>query len=131
MLFLPLARYSHVQNLSHLLVKIFCCILAPGDYTAVTVVLTFTPMESRVCYNVSVGNDVVYEGPEDFELVLRSNDNLINLSPDIALITILDDDGNNLYLVTIFIIMQMILRYIHTYRLYALYLLLIYTNLLN
>ena len=98
---------------------------------AVTVVLTFTPMENRVCYNVSIGNDVVYEGPEDFGVELRSNDNLINLSPDRAQITILDDDGNNLLLVTIFIIMQMNLRYIHTYRLFTLYLLLIYTNLLN
>ena len=85
----------------------FYCILAPGDYTAVTVVLTFTPMESRVCYNVSIGNDVVYEGPEDFEVELRSNDNLINLSPDAAQITIVDDDGNNFFLVAIFIIMQM------------------------
>ena len=129
MLFLPLARYSRDQVLSHFLVII--CILAPDDYTAVTVVLTFTPMESRVCYNVSIENDVVYEGPDDFEVVLRSNDNLINLSPDTALITIVDDDGNNLFLVTIFIIMQMILLYIHIYRLYAFYLLLIYTNLLN
>ena len=91
-------------------------ILAPGDYTAVTVVLTFTSMESRVCYNVSIGNDIVYEGLEDFEVELRSNDNLINLSPDTALITIVDDDGNNLLLVTIFIIMHTNLRYVHTYR---------------
>ena len=75
----------------------FYCILAPGDYTAVTVVLTFTPMESRVCYNVSIGNDVVYEGSEDCEVELRSNDNLINLSPNAAQITIVDDDGNNFF----------------------------------
>ena len=113
-----LARYSCDQFCPIFKLFTFDYILAPGDYTAATVVLTFTPMESRVCYNVSIGNDVVYEGPEDFEVGLRSNDSLINLSPDRALITIVDDDGNNLFLVTIFIIMQLTLWHVHTYRLF-------------
>ena len=79
-------------------------ISAPNDYTAFTVVLTFTPMETRVCYNVNIENDVVYEGPEDFLIGLSTMDARIDLAPDSARITIVDDDGNNLLLVTIFIV---------------------------
>ena len=55
-------------------------------------------------YNVSIRNDVVYEGPEDFLVGLSTTDARIDLDPDSARITIVDDDGKNLSLVTLFIV---------------------------
>ena len=62
-------------------------------------------METRLCYNVSIENDVVYEGPEDFLVGLSTTVARIDLDPDSARIRIIDDDGNNLLLVTIFIVL--------------------------
>ena len=57
-----------------------------------------------MCFNVSIGNDVVYEGPEDFLIGLSTMDARIDLAPDSARITIVDNDGNSLLLVIIFIV---------------------------
>ena len=47
---------------------------------------------------MSIENDVVYEGPEDFLVGLSNTDVRIDLDPDSARIRIVDDDGNNLLL---------------------------------
>ena len=74
----------------------FYSISAPGDYTAFTVVLTFTPMETRLCYNVSIRNDDISEDSEDFLVGLSTTDASVDLTPSTARITIVDEnDGNN------------------------------------
>ena len=55
-----------------------------------------------MCYNVSIESDDVYERQEDFLVGLSTTDARIDLAPDSARITIVDNDGNSLLLVTIF-----------------------------
>ena len=57
-----------------------------------------------MCSNISIENDALYEGPEDFLVRLSTTDTRVDLIPDTARITIEDDDGNNILLVTMFLI---------------------------
>ena len=62
-------------------------------------------METRLCNNVSIGNDVISEDPEDFLVVLSTTDARVDLAPNTSRITIEDDDdGNNLLQFTIFLL---------------------------
>ena len=61
-------------------------------------------METRLCNNVSIGNDVISEDPEDFLVELSTTDTRVDLTPNTARITIVDDDGKNLLLFTIFLL---------------------------
>lgn len=68
--------------------------LAPSDYGANTVFLTFTPTATRMCFRVNITNDDNSEDLEDFQARLSSTDSSVDVTPDTAVITIRDDDGN-------------------------------------
>ena len=65
---------------------------APGDYDAVAEVLTFSTSVNRVCRNVSSVEDDIFEEDEDFTLTLTTADGSVDLNPDEANVTIIDDD---------------------------------------
>ena len=66
---------------------------APGDYDAITEVLIFSASVTRICRNVSSVEDDILEEDEDFTLTLTTTDGSVNLNPDEANVTIIDDDG--------------------------------------
>ena len=57
--------------------------------------LTFTPTEPRRCRNVMTVEDSDSEGDEDIPLELTTIQSGVNLDPDMATVTILDDDGKH------------------------------------
>ena len=70
--------------------------IAPMDYEALNVDLTFVPGEiPRVCDNVTVLNDDISENPEDFFVTLSTTDPSAEVDPDrdVATATINDLDG--------------------------------------
>ena len=53
-------------------------------------------METRLCKNVSIENDILSEDSEEFLVGLSTMDTRVDLTPSTARITIVDDnDGNN------------------------------------
>ena len=67
--------------------------LAPADFIEVSEDLTFTPTEPRQCRNVTTVEDSDAENDEDFPLGLSTGQSGVNLNPDTATVTILDNDG--------------------------------------
>ena len=65
---------------------------APSDYTTFAEMLTFTPMDSRFCYNMTVINDQLFEGQEDFTVTLSTSAPSVSVQPETAIIIITDDD---------------------------------------
>ena len=68
---------------------------APGDYTARSdVTVTFAPTETEQEVTVSISNDVVYEGAEEFrgQIRLPLNSERVQLGTSQATVTISDDD---------------------------------------
>ena len=65
---------------------------APGDYDAVVEFLTFSASVNRICRNVSTVEDAILEEDEDFTLTLTTTDGSVDLNPDEATVTIIDDD---------------------------------------
>ena len=58
--------------------------------------LTFSPSSTRTTIIVNITNDDAYELTETFRATLSFNENSIQfviLSPDAAIATIMDDDG--------------------------------------
>ena len=47
---------------------------------------------NRICRNVSSAEDDILEEDEDFTLTLTTTDGSVNLSPDEATVTIINDD---------------------------------------
>ena len=77
-------------------------------------------METRLCNNVSIENDILSEDSEEFLVGLSTMDTRVDLTPSSARITILDDnDGNNLFLFTLFIIFGRLTYNVHMYRLFT------------
>ena len=69
-------------------------ILDPEDYTSILQSIIFSPTSDPiVCINVSIANDVISEGPQQFGAVLTTTDNSVALSPEMATIEIDDEDG--------------------------------------
>ena len=66
------------------------------DYEAVNASLTFTEMNSSVCFDITIEDDDVAEAPEECFNVVLSNPgpqpNLI-LMPQVASVCILENDG--------------------------------------
>ena len=62
-----------------------------GDFTTLSIVLTFDPATSRLCKNITITDDNVPENDETFTVILT--DSGITLSPDTATVTIVDNDG--------------------------------------
>ena len=68
---------------------------SPDDYQETSETLTFSESVQVQCVNVSLADDDVLEGVEEFEGVLDAGDEeRINLSPERTLVMITDDDGN-------------------------------------
>ena len=77
-------------------------------------------METRLCKNVSIENDILSEDSEEFLVGLSTMDTRVDLTPSTARITIVDDnDGNNLFIYTLFIIFGRLTYYIHMCRLFT------------
>ena len=68
---------------------------APGvDFEYIDNSLEFTPGGAdTVCTNIPIQDDSTQEGSEDFSVVLGTPSGVISGSPDIATVTITDDDG--------------------------------------
>jgi uncharacterized repeat protein (TIGR01451 family) len=65
-----------------------------ADYTAASGTLTFDPADTSQTFSVTITNDAIYEGDESFNLALSNPTNGAVLgSPDIAVITITDDES--------------------------------------
>ena len=66
----------------------------PDDYSSVSATLVFDMTNDIQCVNISIENDEILEGMEDFEVILDSGDEeRVNLSPESAVVNIMDDDG--------------------------------------
>ena len=65
---------------------------APGDYDAAVEILIFSASVNRICINVSSVQDDILEEDEDFTLTLTTTDGSVDLNPDEATVTIIDDD---------------------------------------
>ena len=83
---------------------LFACAVSPDDFTSVNTSLTFAPLQSRVCVNVTIIMDNVVEQTESFSVsIIAENmyDN-IELGPRTSLdITIINDDGEFIYIAQI------------------------------
>ena len=66
---------------------------APGDYITVVEDLTFSADVDRVCRNVTSQDDTILEDDEEFTLTLTTTDGSVNLAPDQATFTIIDNDS--------------------------------------
>ena len=65
----------------------------PGDYTSVSVTLTFDGSTDRQCEGIPLEDDMILEGVEEFDVVLESDEERLTLSPERAVVRITDDDG--------------------------------------
>ena len=82
--------------------------VAPGDYGALSNIHLIPLSSDELSFNVSIVNDNIPEDVEMFNvsLILDPADqarlgNRVTVSPDVATITIQDDDGNHLIIDTI------------------------------
>lgn len=66
---------------------------APDDYESVMTELTFSAQQTRQCVNVTILDDVLLEGVEDFSANLSTADGQVALDPQEAAVTIVDNDG--------------------------------------
>ena len=71
---------------------------AVSDYQATTQVLTFSGTTTQHNISISINDDDANEGPEQFFIGLEFQsvdvDSTITLSPNTAVIRIIDNDGN-------------------------------------
>ena len=68
-----------------------------NDYGHSPAYLRFSACQSMACADISILNDNITEYDESFGIVLERTPNLdsrISLSPESAVVTIMDDDGN-------------------------------------
>jgi len=85
----------------------------PEDYSNTSVTLFFDGSNTVECVNISLKNDEVLEGLEMFNVILDSGDEeMVSLSPNMAVIMIIDDDGKNL-LTSKYLYAHEILFYLH------------------
>ena len=66
---------------------------APEDYESVSSELTFDPMRSRACILVALQDDDLLESVEEIGVSLTTEEDQVTLSPDVAVIAIMDTDG--------------------------------------
>ena len=71
------------------------CIAGPGDYTEVSVQLSFQPGESEMCTAISITNDAILEDSETFSVQINTTDQAVILNPSSATVTILDNDSES------------------------------------
>ena len=77
------------------------------------VALTFGPDVDRVCFNVSIVDDSVYELREDFFVNLTTAQPFVTLMPVTSLVMIDDEDGK--LLITFLTFIQTIPMYLSLY----------------
>ena len=65
----------------------------PGDFSSVSLALTFDSESSRMCILIPLVPDNLLEPVEVFETVLTSDDPDVTLTPEVANISILDTNG--------------------------------------
>ena len=73
----------------------FCISLvftAPSDYIDTAVDLSFSPSETEGCASITIVDDTVLEGAEQFTATLQGNFGRITLEPNLATVTIGDND---------------------------------------
>lgn len=79
-----------------------CCIFSSAvgnaDFVALDAAIPFGPGENRMCVNISVLNDNIYEDPENFSVVLGTEDESVDVDPtrQTGTATITDDDGKKI-----------------------------------
>ncbi len=66
---------------------------APEDYWETMVQLVFSPGQTKQCTNITIVDDGDLEGAEDFEATLSTTVDRVVLDPEMATITIGDNDG--------------------------------------
>ena len=67
--------------------------IAPEDYTAVNVLLSFDASKNVACTTIVITDDSFVEDDETFAVTLNSMGNNIVISNKTDTVTILDDDG--------------------------------------
>ena len=69
--------------------------VATGDLLLLTNQLTFNPGSGlqRDCATITVGSDTILEDDESFSVVMTTTDPDVTISPNIAVVTITDDDS--------------------------------------
>ncbi len=68
-----------------------------SDFTPLMdLLVTFEPGAGSLleCENISITNDTILENDEQFLVALTTPDTDITIRPNIATVTIIDDDGN-------------------------------------
>ncbi len=67
------------------------------DYVALNTSLIFTPGTVRMCTNIGIADDLIYEDPENFIVTLDSVDPSVDVDPmrQTGTATISDDDGKH------------------------------------
>ena len=66
---------------------------AGDDYTPVVNQLVFIADTDRLCTDIPITSDTIYEVDEFFNVVLTTDDDDIDLDPDAGTVTIIDVDG--------------------------------------
>ena len=71
--------------------------LSSQDYDPINQTLTFSPGNTRMTISLPVRDDDIDEEDEDLlaslELSIEDNDQMVQITPDQATLTIIDDDG--------------------------------------
>ena len=69
--------------------------VAPGDFSLLTEQLTFNPGNGsqQDCAIIMVENDLTLEDDERFSVVLTTTDPAITISPNLTVVTIINDDS--------------------------------------
>ncbi len=58
--------------------------------------LLFSTGQNKQCVNITILEDDILEGPEDFQTTLSTSMDRVILDPEVDKIAIADDDGNNI-----------------------------------
>ena len=71
---------------------------SPDDYNFLSIPLQFGKCEVKQCFNVTINDNLKVEPDEEFTLVLESPSHaaIVELNPQIATVTIVDDDSESL-----------------------------------
>lgn len=72
----------------------FVVVTEPEDYVAISSLITFSPTSNTViCRNITIENDNLFEGTQQFIADLETTDPSIVLQPEMATVNIVDDDS--------------------------------------
>ena len=66
---------------------------APDDYISLTNTITLSRGSEEACSNITLQDDSAQEDEENFEVILTSNDERVEISRERSEIRITDEDG--------------------------------------